>query len=152
MTRMIALDAFGIKLKREEVKREKSPLTLHVFTFHDTASFFRIIPPMAATLIDGAAQAAAVRKSVRERVEQLKGQGRAVQLTAILVGSTPAAEVYAENQARTSAAVGINYRLLKLPAEASMEDVRTAIEKLNHDTGVTGIMLHLPLPEHLDAT
>src|SRR5258706_11966410 len=109
-------------------------------------------PRMAATIIDGAAQAAQVRRGVRERVEQLAQQGRSVQLTAILVGSTPAAEVYAENQAKTSSAVGINYRLLKLPAEASMEDVRATIERLNHDTAVTGIMLHLPLPPHLDAT
>ena len=107
---------------------------------------------MAAILIDGAAHAVQVRQDVRERVQQLNQQGRIVQLTAILVGSTPAAEVYAENQAKTSRAVGIEYRLLKLPATASMDDVRVNIERLNHDPSVTGIMLHLPLPKHLDAT
>jgi methylenetetrahydrofolate dehydrogenase (NADP+)/methenyltetrahydrofolate cyclohydrolase len=107
---------------------------------------------MPAKTIDGAALAAQVRQGVQERVAQLNSLGRAVQLTAILVGSTPAAEVYAENQAKTSRAVGIEYRLLKLPATATMDEVRTSIEKLNHDPAVTGIMLHLPLPKQLDAT
>ena len=107
---------------------------------------------MSAKIIDGAAQAVQVRQAVRERVEQFAKQGRAVQLTAILVGSTPAAEVYAENQAKTSRAVGIDYRLVKLPADATMDDVRATITRLNVDATVTGIMLHLPLPQHLDAT
>jgi methylenetetrahydrofolate dehydrogenase (NADP+)/methenyltetrahydrofolate cyclohydrolase len=107
---------------------------------------------MPAQIIDGAAQAVQVRQHVRERVEQFARRGRAVQLTAILVGSTPAAEVYAENQAKTSRAVGIEYRLVKLPEKSTMDDVRATIEKLNHDPAVTGIMLHLPLPKHLDAT
>ena len=107
---------------------------------------------MPAKTIDGAALAAQVRQGVQERVAQLNSFGRAVQLTAILVGSTPAAEVYAENQAKTSRAVGIEYRLIKLPAAATMDEVRTCIEKLNHDPAVTGIMLHLPLPKQLDAT
>src|SRR5207253_6379552 len=108
----------------------------------------RIIRAMPAQIIDGAAQAVQVRQAVRERVEQFARQGRAVQLTAVLVGSTPAAEVYAENQAKTSRAVGIDYRLIKLTADASMDEVRATIERLNHDPAVTGIMLHLPLPKH----
>jgi methylenetetrahydrofolate dehydrogenase (NADP+)/methenyltetrahydrofolate cyclohydrolase len=107
---------------------------------------------MPAQTIDGAALAAQVKQTVQDRVAQLATLGRAIQLTAILVGSTPAAEVYAENQAKTSRAVGIDYRLLKLPADATMDQIRAAIEKLNHDPSVTGIMLHLPLPKHLDAT
>jgi methylenetetrahydrofolate dehydrogenase (NADP+)/methenyltetrahydrofolate cyclohydrolase len=107
---------------------------------------------MAAKTIDGAALSAVVRFGVRQRAAEFTAMGRSVQLTAILVGSTPAAEVYAENQAKTSRAVGIDYRLLKLPAESTMEQVRAAIDKLNHDVAVTGIMLHLPLPKHLDAT
>jgi methylenetetrahydrofolate dehydrogenase (NADP+)/methenyltetrahydrofolate cyclohydrolase len=106
---------------------------------------------MAAKLIDGSALAAQVRREVAGRIAQLEQQGHAVQLTAILVGSSPAAEVYAENQARSTDDVGIDYRLLKLPADASMQQVRTTIEKLNHDATVTGIMLHLPLPSQLDA-
>jgi methylenetetrahydrofolate dehydrogenase (NADP+)/methenyltetrahydrofolate cyclohydrolase len=107
---------------------------------------------MPASIIDGAALAVQVRESVRARVGELQQHGHAVQLTAIIVGSTPAAEVYAENQAKTSRAVGIDYNLVKLPAESTMDDVRTTIERLNHDPAVTGIMLHLPLPKHLDAT
>lgn len=107
---------------------------------------------MSAKLIDGSALAAEVRASVAQRVAALKSQGRSVQLTAVLIGSSPAAEVYAENQAKNARNVGIDYHLLKLPAESSMDEVRAAIESLNRDPAVTGIMLHLPLPKHLDAT
>ena len=107
---------------------------------------------MSAQTIDGLALAAQVKDAVTRRVAELTAMGRGVQLTAILVGSTPAAEVYAENQAKTSRAVGIDYRLLKLPADATMQQVRAQITHLNQDSSVTGIMLHLPLPKHLDAT
>ena len=107
---------------------------------------------MPARLIDGAALAAEVRRDVTDRVAALKAQGRPVHLTAILVGSSPAVEVYAQNQARTAATVGIDYDLLKLSPESSMDEVRGAIEALNRDATVSGIMLHLPLPKHLDAT
>ena len=82
----------------------------------------------------------------------MAAMGKPVKLVAILVGSTPAAEVYAENQAKTSTAVGIQYELIKLPADVTMPQVQGTIEKLNHDATVTGIMLHLPLPKQLDAT
>lgn len=117
-----------------------------------TLTRFPIIVQMSAKLIDGSALAADVRASVAQRVAALKSQGRGVQLTAVLIGSSPAAEVYAENQAKNARNVGIDYNLLKLPAESSMDQVRSAIASLNGDPAVTGIMLHLPLPRHLDAT
>ena len=127
-------------------------IAFHLRLFHSNLAPSPYNPPMPAKIIDGASLAAQVRHGVQERVAQLSALGRPVQLTAILVGSTPAAEVYAENQAKTSRTVGIEYRLLKLPADATMQQVRAHIEKLNHDPAVTGIMLHLPLPRQLDAT
>jgi methylenetetrahydrofolate dehydrogenase (NADP+)/methenyltetrahydrofolate cyclohydrolase len=70
----------------------------------------------------------------------------------VLVGSTAAGELYAQRQGEACRAVGINYELITLPADSPFERVAGTIEKLNHDPSVTGIMLHLPLPEHLDAT
>ena len=107
---------------------------------------------MSAKIIDGAALAAEVRSNVKVRAEQLAAMGKPVKLVAILVGSTPAAEVYAENQAKTSTAVGIHYELIKLAHDSTMAQVRSTIETLNADSTVTGIMLHLPLPSQLDAT
>jgi methylenetetrahydrofolate dehydrogenase (NADP+)/methenyltetrahydrofolate cyclohydrolase len=106
---------------------------------------------MAATVIDGTALAARVRQDVQQRIADLARQGKRVHLTALLVGSTPAGELYANRQREACAAVGIDYDLRTLPADANGVDVADAIKKLNADASVTGIMLHLPLPPHLDA-
>ncbi len=111
-----------------------------------------IIPRMSAQLIDGAALATQIKQEVAARVRDLTSRGRSVHLTAILVGSTPAGELYANRQAEACRAVGIDYELLTLPADADRATVAGAIHKLNRDVSVTGIMLHLPLPKHLDAT
>jgi len=103
-------------------------------------------------IIDGAALARQIREGVKSRTAELATQGRAVHLTAILVGSTAAGELYAQRQKETCAAAGIHYELITLPADATFEDVSGTIARLNRDLTVTGIMLHLPLPEHLDAT
>ena len=107
---------------------------------------------MAATIIDGAGLAAALRERVAGRVRDLTQRGRRVQLTAILVGSTPAGELYAERQRQACEAVGIDYRLRTLPDKTDSRTLAGEIQSLNDDPTVTGIMLHLPLPAHLDAT
>lgn len=103
---------------------------------------------MAAALIDGLALAETLKQEVRARVAAL---GRPVQLTAILVGGTHAAELYAHRQAEACRAVGIDYQLLKLPAETSARQLKLEIRRLNADRAVTGIMMHLPLPPQLNA-
>lgn len=105
-----------------------------------------------ASIIDGSALAEAIKKEVRARAADLAGRGKRVHLTAVLVGSTPAGELYAQRQKETCAAVGIDYELITLPADATFDDVANTIERLNKDLSVTGIMLHLPLPAGLDAT
>jgi methylenetetrahydrofolate dehydrogenase (NADP+)/methenyltetrahydrofolate cyclohydrolase len=103
---------------------------------------------MAAELIDGAALAKTIEQEVRERVAQVS---RPVHLTAILVGGTSAAELYANRQANACRNVGIDYELLKLPAETTADRLKHEIRRLNTDPAVTGIMMHLPLPHGLDA-
>jgi methylenetetrahydrofolate dehydrogenase (NADP+)/methenyltetrahydrofolate cyclohydrolase len=107
---------------------------------------------MPSTVIDGAALAQRTRQEVSERVAALKDRGRSVHLTALLVGSTPAGELYAERQRQACQAVGIDYALRTLPADADEHTVTGVLAALNRDPSVTGIMLHLPLPKHLDAT
>src|SRR5215212_6742963 len=105
---------------------------------------------MPAKIIDGNAIAARTREEVKSRVADILRGGRAVHLAAILVGSTPAGELYAQRQGEACAAVGINYQLLKLPQDIAQRDLKYEIRKLNTDPSVTGIMMHLPLPAHLD--
>ena len=107
---------------------------------------------MSAKIIDGAALAAASRDDVAARVRALAASGRPVALTAILVGSTPAGELYAERQRQACEAVGITYELKTFPAEITSGALENQIHALNQNPKVTGIMLHLPLPGHLDAT
>ena len=103
---------------------------------------------MPAAIIDGAALAESIKTDVRARAA---GLGRAVHLTAILVGGTHAAELYANRQADACRNVGIDYQLLKLPEEITAHDLKQEIRRLNTDPAVTGIMMHLPLPAHLNA-
>src|SRR3954465_12101000 len=104
-----------------------------------------------AQIIDGAAFAAAVRQDVAARVADLKAGGRHVNLTALLVGGTPAGELYAQRQGEGCRALGIDYTLLKFPDSLSQRDLKLEIRRLNEDPAVTGIMMHLPLPPHLEA-
>lgn len=107
---------------------------------------------MSAKIIDGSALAAALRQEVAQRVGLLAARGRRVHLTAVLVGSTAAGELYAQRQREACQTVGIDYRLQTLPADTDATTLTHAIQSLNRDPSVSGIMLHLPLPEHLDAT
>jgi methylenetetrahydrofolate dehydrogenase (NADP+)/methenyltetrahydrofolate cyclohydrolase len=107
---------------------------------------------MADKWIDGAALAAGIRQDVAAGVKTLAARGRAVHLTAILVGSTSAGELYADRQRQACEAVGIQYELRTLPAESTQQDVARVIQALNHDPSITGIMLHLPVPRQLDPT
>jgi len=107
---------------------------------------------MGAKIIDGTALSAALREDVSGRIAELRARGRSVHLTAILVGSTAAGELYAERQRQACQAVGINYELKTLPADTDSKTLTQTIHALNRDPSVSGIMLHLPLPKHLDAT
>ena len=107
---------------------------------------------MPARIIDGTTIAAATRQEVAARVKRLADRGRVVHLTAILVGSTPAGELYAQRQREACQAAGINYELRTLSADADAKALTSLIHQLNRDPAVSGIMLHLPLPRQLDAT
>jgi methylenetetrahydrofolate dehydrogenase (NADP+)/methenyltetrahydrofolate cyclohydrolase len=102
---------------------------------------------MSARIIDGKVLSAAVRETL---VTRIKAAGRPVRLDAVIVGSDRAAAIYAENQAKTCAAVGIDYRLHRLPDGAGYDDIAGRILLLNTEDDVRAIMLHLPLPAGVD--
>jgi methylenetetrahydrofolate dehydrogenase (NADP+)/methenyltetrahydrofolate cyclohydrolase len=102
---------------------------------------------MSAKILDGKALSAAVRNQVRERIATA---GRPARLDAVLVGNDSAAELYAQNQARTCGEVGIEYRLHRLPEGSGFEEVAGRVLLLNEDDSVRAIMVHLPLPAGVD--
>lgn len=102
---------------------------------------------MSAKIIDGKELSARVREDL---IARIKAAGRPARLDAVLVGSDRAAAIYAENQAKTCAAVGIDYRLHRLPDGAVYDDIAGRILLLNTEDDVRAIMLHLPLPAGVD--
>jgi methylenetetrahydrofolate dehydrogenase (NADP+)/methenyltetrahydrofolate cyclohydrolase len=105
---------------------------------------------MPAQLIDGKSLSSAIRARIAADVAALKQQNKPVRLVALLVGDNPAARVYAENQHKTCAQLGIAYELRTLPAATTAPQLHAAIHALNADPAVTGIFLHAPLPNGLD--
>ncbi|MBU1279065.1 MAG: bifunctional methylenetetrahydrofolate dehydrogenase/methenyltetrahydrofolate cyclohydrolase FolD [Alphaproteobacteria bacterium] len=107
---------------------------------------------MSAQLIDGKAFAATVREKVATQVEKLKEvHGITPGLAVVLVGEDPASEVYVRNKGKQTLECGMTSYEHKLPAETSEEDLLILIEALNADPAVHGILVQLPLPDHLDS-
>ena len=102
---------------------------------------------MTAQLIDGKVLSARVREQL---VLRIKSSMRPVRLDAVLVGNDRSASIYAENQAKTCAAVGIDYRLHRLPEGATYGDIAGRVLLLNTEEDVRAVMLHLPLPAGVD--
>lgn len=106
---------------------------------------------MSATVIDGRAIAADVRADVAEQAQALRAElGRAPGLATVLVGDDPASAVYVGGKQRACAEVGMVPFDRRLPADACFEDVAGELRALNDDPAVSGVLLQLPVPAHLD--
>ena len=105
---------------------------------------------MAAEIIDGKAVAAEVRERVARQVEELRSAGVTPGLATILVGSDPASAVYVRMKREDCAEVGIESFHNELPGDISQDELAEVISSLNADERVHGILLQLPLPDHLD--
>jgi methylenetetrahydrofolate dehydrogenase (NADP+) / methenyltetrahydrofolate cyclohydrolase len=108
---------------------------------------------MTAQLIDGKAIAASLRQQIAKRVAERRELGkRAPGLAVILVGSDPASQVYVSHKRKDCEEVGFVSQAYDLPASTSQADLMTLIDKLNDEPSIDGILVQLPLPEHLDAS
>lgn len=107
---------------------------------------------MTAELINGKEIAARVRQQVAAGVEERREKGlRAPGLAVVLVGSDPASQVYVGNKRKACEEAGILSLSYDLPADTSQEALESLIDELNENPTVDGILVQLPLPEHLDA-
>lgn len=108
---------------------------------------------MAATIIDGKAVAADVRELVAAGVRVFADRvGRAPGLATVLVGDDPASAVYVGGKQRACAEIGMTAVDRRLPADATHGQLAAVLEELNRDVAVSGVLLQLPLPAHLDGT
>jgi methylenetetrahydrofolate dehydrogenase (NADP+)/methenyltetrahydrofolate cyclohydrolase len=106
---------------------------------------------MPAGIIDGKSIASQIKEKLQAQIAILKQQGRAVRLATILVGSDPGSKVYAESQAKTSQAIGIDHSLIILEGTISQKELESKIIELNNDKSISGIMLAVPLPRGIDS-
>ncbi len=105
---------------------------------------------MAAQILDGKALSAEIKAKVAKRAAELEKQGKDVRLGVIMVGDDPASEIYVRNKQNACDKVGFCSRTIILDKNASQEGLETYIEEMNEDDSVHGILVQLPLPEHLD--
>jgi methylenetetrahydrofolate dehydrogenase (NADP+)/methenyltetrahydrofolate cyclohydrolase len=105
---------------------------------------------MPAKIIDGVAFANQIKADVAAQAAAMRAAGRPAHLTALLVGASGGAELYAQRQGEACRALGIEYTLKQFSNTISQRELKLEIRRLNADKAVTGIMMHLPLPDHLD--
>lgn len=106
---------------------------------------------MAAQLLDGKALAAKIKEALKAEVEQLKGRfGSGPSLATVQVGKNPASAVYLRSQRKTAENLGLEYILHQLEESTTERQLIEFIRKLNSDAEVTGIIIQLPLPQHIN--
>lgn len=107
---------------------------------------------MTAKVIDGKAFAATVREKVAGHVARLKEEHNITPgLAVVLVGEDPASQVYVRSKGKQTVEAGMNSFEHKRDADISEADLLALIDQLNNDPAVHGILVQLPLPDHLDS-
>ena len=102
-------------------------------------------------LIDGKALAAKMQGKLAEKTAQLKEEkGIVPGLVVILVGEDPASQVYVRNKERSALAVGFKSQVVRLAETTTEEELLALIETYNQDADWHGILVQLPLPDHID--
>ncbi len=105
---------------------------------------------MPASIIDGKAVAKKVRAEVAQSVALLRKGGIVPKLAVILVGEDPASAIYVRSKERAAKEVGVETEDHRLPAETSEADLVALVDRCNADPKIHGILVQLPLPQHID--
>ena len=107
---------------------------------------------MAANILVGKVFASKIKEEVKAEVEKLKQQHNVNPgLAVIIVGENPASKVYVANKHRSCEEVGIYSAVIELPETTTKEELLQKIDELNKDEKIDGILVQLPLPEHIRA-
>ena len=114
-------------------------------------SFFTEIRTMTAQLIDGIALSRHLREQVAERTQALRQRGVQPGLAVVLVGDNPASQVYVRNKVKACEEAGFHSVLERYDTTLSQSALLAHIARLNQDERIHGILVQLPLPDHIDA-
>ena len=102
-------------------------------------------------IIDGKKASALLREKLKEKVSKLKSTYNTVPgLTVILVGEDPPSKIYVKNKEKSAIEVGINSEVIRYPNNVEEKVVLNKITELNKNEKVSGILVQLPLPKHID--
>jgi methylenetetrahydrofolate dehydrogenase (NADP+)/methenyltetrahydrofolate cyclohydrolase len=108
-------------------------------------------PAPTARIIDGKIYAERLRREVADEVTRLKAQhGLQPGLAVVLVGDDPASQIYVRSKGEHSLAAGMHSVTHRLPEETTQDELMTLVRALNADPAIHGILVQLPLPNHLD--
>ena len=105
---------------------------------------------MSAKILDGKTMSAELKEQIAARTEQLKARGIVPGLAVILVGDDPASEIYVRNKQNGCQEVGFYSETIRMDGETTQQELESAIDRLNRDPKIHGILVQLPLPAHLD--
>lgn len=103
-----------------------------------------------AQIIDGKAISGRIKDELKEEVARKKAEGKEAALAVIQVGNDPASTVYVGNKKKACAYIGIESKSYELPEETTQDELLDLIDRLNDDPTVTGILVQLPVPKHID--
>ena len=101
-------------------------------------------------IIDGKKISQEIKDELREKVAALKAQGTTFTLAVIQVGNDPASSVYVGNKKKACEYIGIESLSYELPQETTEEELLKLVRELNENSAVGGILVQLPLPDHID--
>ena len=102
-------------------------------------------------IIDGKKTAANLRSQLKKKVDELKSKYKATPgLTVILVGEDAPSKIYVRNKQKSAIEVGINSEVIRYPANTEQKVLLNKIKELNENDKVSGILVQLPLPKHID--
>ena len=107
---------------------------------------------MVAKLIDGNVLSKKIRSEIFERTKKITAsKGQKPGLAVVLVGDNPASQVYVSSKVKACGEVGFHSVLERYPASCSEQDLLKRIDALNNDPAINGILVQLPLPNHIDS-
>ena len=102
-------------------------------------------------LIDGKKAAAELRNELKQEVSELKSKHNKIPgLTVILIGDLTPSQIYVRNKEKSAVEVGLKSDVIKYPDTVEEQTVLDKINELNKDDTVSGILVQLPLPKHID--
>jgi len=107
---------------------------------------------LRAELIDGKKIAETMRAELRPEIEALRARGVVPGLAVVLVGEDPASQVYVRMKGKACEQLGMHSETMRLGAETTEADLLGVVERLNADPKIHGMLVQLPLPDHINET